>query len=116
MQPVSKWLNPSLFLRACQDAYGFSPAQVEENIRFTNLAYGSKNIHTSSTFFTHGSSDSWNAAGILPPTQVPVVDNYVALIANGTHCSDLRWPSQRDSESLKSVRLQTKNAIKSWLA
>jgi len=113
-QIVSRHLNPSLFVQACSDALGSSPANVEENIAWTNVNYGGQSITTTNTFFTNGNDDGWSFAGINSGP-VPVTGNQFFVIDKGTHCSDLYWASNRDSESLKEARQAQVNAIKQWL-
>lgn len=94
--------------------FGFTPAQVAENIRWTNVQYGGKDFTTTNTFFSNGNADSWSAAGITE--HVPKVSgNHIYIIDQGTHCSDLYWPSSEDSKSLIAARAAEVDAIKEWL-
>jgi len=106
--------DPTMFKQACHDAFGIDVDEVEQNIIFTNSVYGGLHMTTSNTFFTHGSIDSWSAAGITRGP-VPVYGNTVAVILKGTHCSDLYWPNEGDSDSLKQVRQAQKDQIKAWV-
>ena len=96
--------------------YGIKRDSVSDLIDFTNTVYGGKNITTSNTFFTHGDADGWSAAGVTyTDHDVPVVGNTVKIIVNGTHCSDLYFPDDSDSDSLKAVHEAQMNQVKQWL-
>jgi len=115
LQIASRHATPEVFMQACDDMFGWTPAQVEENIRWTNVQYGGKQFATTNTFFSNGNADSWSAAGITD--RVPSFSgNHVAVIDGGFHCSDLYWPSEFDSDSLKAARAAEINAIKEWLS
>jgi hypothetical protein len=101
-------------MQACQDTFGLTPSQVEENVQFTNVQYGGKQFTTTNTFFSNGNADSWSAAGITDG--VPkVAGNHIYIIDGGLHCSDLYWPDESDSKSLIAARAAEVDAIKQWL-
>ena len=117
LQIAPKFLSPPYFTKACELSYGVKPGSVPSMIDFTNTVYGGKNITTSNTFFTHGDADGWSAAGITYTDRpVPVIGNSVHIIAKGTHCSDLYFPSDSDSPSLKAVHAAQLSQIKQWLS
>ena len=116
LQVAPKFMSTPYFTTACERVYGLPKGSVPALIDFTNAVYGGKNITTSNTFFTHGNADGWSAAGITyTDREVPVVGNTVKIIVNGTHCSDLYFPSDDDSDSLKAVHEAQMNQIKQWL-
>ena len=117
LQVAPKFLSPPYFTTACELSYGVARQSVPGLISFTNAVYGGKAITTSNTFFTHGDADGWSAAGVTyTDHDVPLLGNTVRIIAHGTHCSDLYFPQDSDSDSLKQVRQQQINQIKKWLS
>ena len=114
---MPKFMNPLYFTTACERAYGVKAADVYSNIAFTNTYYGGRNITTTNTVFSHGNADGWSAAGVTYTDRpVPVFGNSVHIIEKGTHCSDLYWPEDRDSASLKAAHAAQLDQIKKWLS
>jgi len=117
LQVAPKFMSTPYFTTACERIYGVKASSVSSLIHFTNTVYGGKNITTTNTFFTHGDADGWSAAGVTYTDHaVPIVGNTVKIIAKGTHCSDLYFPQDGDSDSLKAVHEAQLNQIKVWLS
>jgi len=116
LQIMPRFMSTDYFTTACELVYGIKREEVWENADFTNTFYGGKNLTTTNTFFTHGDADGWSAAGVTYTDRpVPVFGNTVRIIKAGTHCSDLYFPSDSDSASLKATHAAQLAQIQMWL-
>jgi len=112
-QPFSRYLSLPLYVQQCADVFNISAAQVSANVEWTNVNYGGQSIITSETVFSNGDLDPWHPAGILKGRHG--FQNDIAIIAKGSHCTDMMPSRTTDSDSLKRARAIQNAAISRWL-
>ena len=112
-QPFSSFLSLPLYVQQCADVFNISADRVSFNVDWTNINYGGQSIVTSETVFSNGDLDPWHAAGILSGRHG--FQNEIAIIARGSHCTDIMPSRSTDSASLKHARAIQIAAMDRWL-
>lgn len=114
----SEWKNHyplELSLQKCSDVFGkdFSPAQLDEAVRRTNMEFGAARPDIRRVVFVHGQDDPYAALGVTEDIDgdlAPVVE-----IPGARQCKDLEKSSEDDKQGLKEARAKIVDHLKKFL-
>lgn len=112
--PYTQGLHtPEVDLDICQQAFGFSPDQVTEQINFANTIYGGANIQSSRIMFTNGQIDPWRANGV---SVSPNAEEPVLLVAGASHHFWTHPSLPTDAAPVNEARQVIWKQVSEWLA
>ncbi len=100
-------------LDLCQQAFGFSPAQVTYNIQHALAIYGGANIQATRIMYPNGQIDPWHANGVLTS---PNADEPVLMVAGSSHHFWTHPSLPTDAAPINAARQAIWSQVSAWLA
>ncbi|KAL1924647.1 uncharacterized protein VTP21DRAFT_4301 [Calcarisporiella thermophila] len=111
----SQRYNLKLMRDFCKQTFG---KPMRPNVAKVNRKHHGWNIKTTRIHFTDGEIDPWRRLSVNAPNapkRRSNSNNPLAIIENGSHCTDLYSSTKYDWESLLKARESTIKAFKRWL-
>uniref|UniRef100_A0A0N5BHV7 Serine protease K12H4.7 n=1 Tax=Strongyloides papillosus TaxID=174720 RepID=A0A0N5BHV7_STREA len=108
-------LESDWYVKQCTDIFGdkYTNSTVFLGVAGTNAFYGGiKNFKGTRVILPSGSTDPWNAVGVINRTNS---QNYPILINGTAHCADMYPEADDDLPSLVEGRGKIRALLKSWL-
>ncbi|GMH55226.1 hypothetical protein TL16_g01854 [Triparma laevis f. inornata] len=120
---VEEYASFDQFLQFCSDCFGVDEEGKEMEIALKeNFASFGGNTTVDEGFdvtkivYINGDIDPFHFGGVSSNTTSGIERDVIALIVEGgSHCQDMKWSSENDSESMQNVKLGKLRMLEKWI-
>ncbi|KAJ1913343.1 hypothetical protein IWQ60_009253 [Tieghemiomyces parasiticus] len=101
-------------------AYFGAQVSLPVDVSRINRQYHGDQIEVTRVYYVNGEFDPWRYLSVSAPTAPPraptTPDVHVRVIPGGSHCYDLRRPTDTDWDELKEIRADIIRTFREWLS